>query len=136
MISGFCTAINPIDFTIWTSIVFSFGMMMGILMSSLYSFLTSCLRQADFNSLCCLGPASKKRRTHKRYISLGEYLPEYMPSHLELDTKHDEIRVWQRQRKSPEKDDQKTQELQVPPKSPPSPVKKASFLSQNSQKEE
>jgi len=136
MISGFCTAINPIDFTIWTSIVFSFGMMMGILMSSLYSFLTSCLRQADFNSLCCLGPASKKRRTHKRYISLGEYLPEYMPSHLELDSKHDEIRVWQRQRKSPEKDDQKTQELQVPPKSPPSPVKKASFLSQNSQKEE
>ena len=142
MISGFCTAINPIDFTIWTSIVFSFGMMMGILMSSLYSFLTSCLRQADFNSLCCLGPASKKRRTHKRYISLGEYLPEYMPSHLELDSKHDEIRVWQRQRKSPEKDE-KSQESQVlenrntSNRGSPQPLKKASsFLSQNSVKTE
>ena len=115
---------------------------MGILMSSLYSFLTSCLRQADFNSLCCLGPASKKRRTHKRYISLGEYLPEYMPSHLELDSKHDEIRVWQRQRKSPEKDE-KSQESQVLENkntlnrgSPVALKKAASFLSQNSQKEE
>ena len=36
MITGFCTAINPIDFTIWTSIVLFFGIMIGILISSLY----------------------------------------------------------------------------------------------------
>ena len=56
MISGFCTAINPIDFTIWTSIVFSFGVTIGILMSSFYSFLTSCLSSTNVaNRLCCIG---------------------------------------------------------------------------------
>ena len=38
MITGFCTAINPIDFTLWTSIVLLFGMMIGILLSSIFRF--------------------------------------------------------------------------------------------------
>ena len=64
-----------------------------------------------------------------------------MPSHLELDSKHDEIRVWQRQRKSPEKDE-KSQESQVlenkntSNRGSPVQSKKASFLSQNSEKME
>ena len=29
MISGFCTAINPIDFTLWTTIVLIFGIFLG-----------------------------------------------------------------------------------------------------------
>ena len=41
MITGFCAAINPIDFTIWTSIVLLIGMMIGILLSSLFRFFTS-----------------------------------------------------------------------------------------------
>ena len=41
MITGACTAINPIDFTLWTSIVLVFGMMIGILISSLCRFFRS-----------------------------------------------------------------------------------------------
>merc|ERR1712001_722454 len=104
MISGFCTAINPIDFTIWTSIVFSFGLMMGILMSSVWRCFTSCLKTAN-PYLCCLAGQSLKRRARRpRYISLGEYLPEYMPA-LDLDSNmsnQEDLRVWQR--KSPEKE--------------------------------
>jgi len=37
MISGFCTAINPIDFTLWTSFVLMVGMLLGILLSTLCS---------------------------------------------------------------------------------------------------
>ena len=107
MISGFCTAINPIDFTIWTSIVFSFGIMMGILMSSVWRCFTSCLKTAN-PYLCCLAGQTLKRRARRpRYISLGEYLPEYMPA-LDLDSnmsKQDEdLQVWQR--KSPEKENE------------------------------
>jgi len=104
MISGFCTAINPIDFTIWTSIVFSFGIMMGILMSSVWRCFTSCLKTETANRLCCLAGQTLKRRRRPRYISLGEYLPEYMPA-LDLDSNmsnQEDLRVWQR--KSPEKE--------------------------------
>ena len=53
MITGFCTAINPIDFTIWTSIVLLFGMMIGILLSSLFRFFTSSAfdRRSDLQNL-------------------------------------------------------------------------------------
>ena len=53
MITGFCTAINPIDFTIWTSIVLLFGMMIGILLSSIFRFFTSSAvyRRSDLQNL-------------------------------------------------------------------------------------
>eukprot|EP00093_Oithona_nana_P015033 15033.XXX_579779_581141_1 [CDS] Oithona nana genome sequencing. len=51
MITGACTAINPIDFTIWSSIVLVFGMMIGISISSLCRFFTS--SRKDHDCRCC-----------------------------------------------------------------------------------
>ena len=89
-----------------------------------------------------LGPSQKKRKRHARTISLGEYLPQYIPS-LELDTKQDEIRVWQR--KSPEKESHENQEYHAPPHSAPVITNKQTsfksqerslFLGQKEEKEE
>ena len=51
MITGACTAINPIDFTLWTSIVLVFGMLIGISISSLCRFFTT--RTKDHDCRCC-----------------------------------------------------------------------------------
>ena len=89
-----------------------------------------------------IGPSQKKRKRHARTISLGEYLPQYIPS-LELDTKQDEIRVWQR--KSPEKESHENQEYHAPPHSAPVITNKQTsfksqerslFLGQKEEKEE
>ena len=48
MITGFCTAINPIDFTLWTSIVLVFGIMLGICISGLCSTLLAWREEENF----------------------------------------------------------------------------------------
>ena len=50
-----------------------------------------------------------RRPGHRRYISLGEYLPEYMPA-IEQTTQ-DELRLWQR-KSSPEKEKEPEQKEQ------------------------
>jgi hypothetical protein len=47
MITGFCTAINPIDFTLWSTIVLVFGIMIGILLSSLYRYCRKTIKAVD-----------------------------------------------------------------------------------------
>jgi len=36
-VTGFCTAINPIDFTLWTLQVFIAGLIVGIVLTQMYS---------------------------------------------------------------------------------------------------
>lgn len=38
-VTGFCTAINPIDFTLWTVEVFLLGLVAGIVSAQMYNYI-------------------------------------------------------------------------------------------------
>ena len=82
MITGFCTAINPIDFTLWTSIVLLVGMMIGILLSSIFRFFIDRLDQN-------IG--------HRKNLVEKSHYQQYYP--MEMDFCDQKVR-----RRSPEKE--------------------------------